>query len=242
MRQERFNRSRAAESAYSSKLGQVGRQVDHLIKGLLAHGTLDPQVLRKALFDYSLLLAPWARAVAGYMMADVAKRDAKAWMLASRDIGQSLRSEITHAPTGALLRQLMDEQVQYITSIPRKAAEEVHALVLANASVGARSDTLIPRLMELGAKSQARAKLIARTETARTASLLTQARAQYIGSEGYFWRTSKDRNVRDSHAEMEGKYVRWDTVPKLSDGTQTHAGQIYNCRCWAEPVLPDLIE
>lgn len=239
---ERFARSRAAESAYSSKLLGVGRQVEAIIKGLVAGGEVDPQVLRKALFDYSMLLAPWARAVSAHLIADVARRDEKAWFELAREMGRSLRSELAHAPTGALYRQLMDEQVHYITSIPRAAAEEVHAMVTANVSAGARSSTMIPDLLRLGAKSKARARMIARTETARAASALTQARAQYVGCEGYIWRTVRDGNVRDSHREMEGKYVRWDTPPKLSDGTVTHAGQIYNCRCWAEPVLPALIE
>jgi uncharacterized protein with gpF-like domain len=38
---------------------------------------------------------------------------------------------------------------------------------------------------------------------------------------------------------MEGVPVRWDQPPTLSDGTVTHAGQIYNCRCWPEPILPN---
>jgi uncharacterized protein with gpF-like domain len=69
--------------------------------------------------------------------------------------------------------------------------------------------------------------------------VLTQARAEHIGSEGYIWRTSNDSDVRHSHKEMNGRYVRWDTPPRLSDGTVTHAGQIYNCRCYPEPVIPD---
>ena len=82
--------------------------------------------------------------------------------------------------------------------------------------------------------------LIARTEVARTASGLTEARARHVGSDGYFWRTAKDADVRDSHRQMEGKFVKWNEPPTLSDGTVTHAGQIYNCRCYAEPVINEL--
>lgn len=200
------------------------------------------EAIRQVLFDYSLVIAPWARSVAGAMLADVAAWDEKAWRAAGREIGQALRSEIAHAPTGAVLQQLMAEQVNYITSIPKQAGQQVHDMVMANMSTGGRSEAMIPELMKLGAKTKARARLIARTEVSRAQSLMTQARAEYVGSEGYLWRTKRDANVRDSHHEMEGKYVRWDTKPRLSDGTVTHAGQIYNCRCWAEPVLPELIE
>ena len=98
----------------------------------------------------------------------------------------------------------------------------------------------IPAIMKLGSQTVGRARTIARTEVSRAQSALTQARAEYVGSEGYVWRTVGDADVRDSHAEMEGKYVRWDSPPKLSDGTVTHAGMIYNCRCWAQPILPAL--
>jgi uncharacterized protein with gpF-like domain len=102
------------------------------------------------------------------------------------------------------------------------------------------------------------ARLIARTETARTASVLTEVRAKSVGSEGYIWRTSLDADVRPkigtpnfaklntlamgSHRKLEGTFHRWDDPPIASEnGERAHPGQIYNCRCWPEPVLPDRI-
>jgi uncharacterized protein with gpF-like domain len=38
---------------------------------------------------------------------------------------------------------------------------------------------------------------------------------------------------------MNGKFVYYDKPPTLSDGTTTHAGEIYNCRCYKDPVLPE---
>ncbi|MGN5479510.1 phage minor head protein [Cupriavidus basilensis] len=58
-----------------------------------------------------------------------------------------------------------------------------------------------------------------------------------IGSPGYFWRTSGDKDVRDSHRDMEGKFVEWDKPPTL-DGMTGHAGCFPNCRCYPEPALP----
>ena len=86
--------------------------------------------------------------------------------------------------------------------------------------------------------SEAKARLIARTEVSRSAANLVEARATYAGSDGYVWRTSGDADVRDSHREMEGKYVRWSSPPTL-DGMKGHAGTLPNCRCFAEPVFPD---
>ncbi len=84
-----------------------------------------------------------------------------------------------------------------------------------------------------------RAKLIARTETARANAAFVQTRASAVGSRGYIWRTTMDGAERHSHAEMNGKYVEYDSPPRLSDGTRGHAGAFPNCRCWQDVVLPD---
>lgn len=217
----------------------MARQVEAIVKGLTRNDKVDLALIQKALHDYATLISPWAKSVAEYMLQDVARRDAKAWRQHSREMGVALRAEIEQAPTGALMRQFMDEAVTLIKSLPLQAAEQVHEMVIKNMADGRRASSMVADVMALGTKTTARARLIARTETARAAATLTQARAQYVGSEGYIWRTAGDLDVRDSHAEMEGRYVRWDTPPKLSDGTVTHAGMIYNCRCWAEPVLPE---
>lgn len=206
---------------------------------MIAQGQVDGPAIVRALHSYADLLYPWARTTAQYMVADVERRNEKQWRQHSADIGRALRKELEQAPTGLVHKELVDQSAELIRSMPIEAARQVEALVRDNMPTGIRSKELIPKILELGAKTEAKARLIARTEVARASSLLTQARAQHLGSEGYIWRTVGDGDVRDSHAEMEGKYVRWDTVPRLSDGTQTHAGQIYNCRCYPEPVLPD---
>jgi SPP1 gp7 family putative phage head morphogenesis protein len=86
--------------------------------------------------------------------------------------------------------------------------------------------------------TESRAMLIARTEVAKANASINEARALSVGSEGYIWRTAGDADVRESHAEMDGQYVAWSDPPTLSDGTTTHAGAIYNCRCYSESVLP----
>jgi uncharacterized protein with gpF-like domain len=48
-----------------------------------------------------------------------------------------------------------------------------------------------------------------------------------------------DADVRESHAEVDGEVFNWNNPPTLSDGETTHPGEIYNCRCYAEPVLPE---
>lgn len=154
-------------------------------------------------------------------------------------MGRSLRKEIEEAPTGEILEELLRLQVDLITSLPREAARRVQEIATGTLFSGARSDELRREILRTGDVTESRARLIARTETSRAAASLMQARAQHVGSDGYIWRTVKDFRVRHSHEHMEGQFVKWDDPPTL-DNLTGHAGCLPNCRCWAEPVLPDI--
>jgi SPP1 gp7 family putative phage head morphogenesis protein len=188
---------------------------------------------------YAEALAPWAAQAAEQMLADVNHRDEQAWRSLAVEMSHALREEIRNAPTGQLMQALMAEQVTLIQSLPLEAAKRVHELTIAGLEDSTRASEIAKEIMRSGEVAESRATLIARTEVARSASTLTQARAEHIGSEGYIWRTSGDGDVRESHKHMNGKFVRWDAPPTLSDGTTTHAGQIFNCRCYPEPVIPE---
>jgi len=163
------------------------------------------------------------------------------WQQHSKDISQGIRSELLNAPTGSIYTALMEEQVTLITSLPLDAAQRVHSLVKETMITGYRSSEVKKEILRTEQVSESKARLIARTEVARSAATFTQARAEYAGSEGYIWRTSKDSDVRPLHQEMEGKFVLWTKPPKLEPSLAPyHAGCGPNCRCFAEPVLPDL--
>ena len=153
-------------------------------------------------------------------------------------MSRALQQEIAHAPTGEIMRALLAEQVTLIKSIPLDAAQRVHDWTLVGIEDGTRAREVAAQILRTNEVSANRAMLIARTETARTSSKLTESRARHVGSEGYIWRTSRDSDVRDSHREMEGKYVRWDSPPTL-DKLVGHAGCLPNCRCFPEPIIGD---
>ncbi|AHX12932.1 head morphogenesis protein [Dyella jiangningensis] len=188
---------------------------------------------------YSEALTGWATRTATRMLVEVDARDRLSWAELAGEMSRELRREIQAAPTGELFQALLNEQVTLIKSIPLDAAQRVHELTIKGLEDSTRASEIAKEIGRSGEVATSRANLIARTEVARTASTLTQSRAEHVGSEGYIWRTSGDLDVRDSHKQMNGKFVRWDDPPTLSDGTKTHAGQIYNCRCYPEPVLPE---
>ena len=238
-----FLNIRKAESDYGRRLRQVAKQIGDFVRAFEPTGPIinvDLVHLQQMLTRYADLLDPWARAVAHRFVEEIARRDERAWATYSRNFSRALELEVRTAPTGEMLQRFLEEQVSLIKSIPLDAAKRVHEIAVGNLYSGARYGELMQHIMETGNVTRSRATLIARTETGRVSTGLTMVRAQHIGSEGYIWRTIRDRVVRDSHRHMEGKFCRWDSPPVVEPGKPPyHAGQIYNCRCFAEPIIPD---
>lgn len=191
---------------------------------------------------YAEALEPWARATVTRMLAEVNNRDARMWAEQAQAMGIALRKELHGAPTGEAMRQLMEEQVTLIKSLPIEAGKRVHELVIKGMEDSTRADEIAREIRRSGEVTESRANLIARTEVARSASTLTQARAQHIGSTQYIWRTSGDSDVRPGHKAMNGKVCEWANPPAVDENGRVmhhHAGAIWNCRCYPEPIIPE---
>lgn len=242
---ERFRRARLAQAAFERNLSAVARQVNILIRGVTPTGKMtqaDLQKLRDLLKQYSRTLEPWAESVTGRMQAEVSQRDIKAWAELGEEMGRELRRDIDQAPVGMALRSLMAEQVKLITTLPLEASTRVQEYAFKLMASSGRADELKREILRTGAVTLGVAKRIARTQVATTASTLTRVRAEHLGSEGYFWRTARDKQVRPSHRKLEGKFIRWGDPPVVDDkGRRAHAGTDYNDRCYPEPVLPDVL-
>ncbi len=83
------------------------------------------------------------------------------------------------------------------------------------------------------------ARRIARTEVARTQSTLVQAQAQSVGIDQYVWHTVEDEQVRESHQAMDGKVCSFSNPPEVEPGKYYPPGGVFNCRCFAVPLLPN---
>lgn len=238
---KRRSRPSRAERSYQKALTQVARQVGSIIHGFdPADPAADPMI-SNILRRYADVLNDWAIATAGRMLADVEQQERKAWAARTEEMGRALRDEIRNAPTGEALRGLMAEQVTLIKSIPLEAAKRVHELTLRGIEDATRAGEIAREIQRSGEVAESRARLIARTEVARTAANLTEARATAVGSVEYVWRTSGDSDVRDDHKELNGRAFRWDSPPVADKrtGARAHPGTIYNCRCYAEPIIPE---
>lgn len=237
-RRRAFMRAMGIEREYARKLRSLAQHVARMVRDFPVDSLAGAEWLRTALRRYADSLTPWAEAVARTTVTEVAARDERQWFRIAEQMGRALREEIANAPTGAIVRRLQAEQVTLIKSIPFEAGERVHRLAMKGIEEGQRADALLPEIMRTGEVTLARAKLIARTETGRISTNLTQARAEGINSPGYIWRTVGDTDVRPSHRAMNGKTVKWNEPPTL-DGLVGHAGALPNCRCYCEPIIPD---
>jgi SPP1 gp7 family putative phage head morphogenesis protein len=237
-RQNRTKTARA-ERDYARSLQQIGEHVGRIIEGF---GPMTLEIfpeLKQLLDAYAAALKPWAAKTASRMIQEINERDRDSWRSLGNAISSQLLRDIQSAPVGGPMREILASQVELITSLPTQAAERVHEITLKGLEDSSRASEYAKEILRSGEVTKSRATLIARTETARTASTLTMVRAMHAGSEGYFWETSEDGDVRPSHREMQGKFVRWDDPP-TTDGLVGHAGCTPNCRCWPRPQLPGM--
>jgi len=253
---EAFRRVRNAERDYGRRLRQLARNIENMVRSYVEghHDETEIQQvlggytaphdlagLASMLDRYSAILDPWAQSVALRFVVEVARRDQAAWATYAKTMSRALQQEIQTAPTGELLQRALAEQVSLIKSIPEQAAKRVHEIAVGNLYGGERYGDLIKVIMDQGQVSRNKATLIARTETARVSSLLTQTRATHVGGTHYIWSTVRYARVRESHRKMNGQTIAWDAPPS-PDGPGVgpyHAGQIWNCRCFAIPIIPD---
>jgi SPP1 gp7 family putative phage head morphogenesis protein len=240
--QQHWLKVRNAEKGYAVQLRKIARHVGEIIRHF-AIG--DPAVVPEVtniLHRYASVITPWARATAARMIAEVDRRDMTAWQRHAREMSRALHREVAQAPIGEVVRQLQNDQVDLITSIPLEAAQRVQELTQQYVLGGKRYAELAEMIHNTSVVTMSRATLIARTETAKASASLMQSRAQYVGSTHYIWHSVQDIYVRKMHRHLNGTTQEWANPPIAEEGGQRHhPGNFPNCRCYAEPILPDII-
>lgn len=155
-----------------------------------------------------------------------------------------LQEELQQGTEQIINAQIL-ENANLIRTLPNDVAQKVVKDIAENALKGKRAVAIEDVIRNQTDKhSRASARLIARTEVSKTQSALTQARAEQLDLRWYVWRTALDGDrVRKSHRLMEGVLVSWHDPPSPEqlagekDVGYYHAGNIWNCRCYSEPLL-----
>ena len=138
-----------------------------------------------------------------------------------------------------MMRSLAAESVHLIVTLPQNAAKVAQAQSRRAALLtGERSTELIRQLQGLSpGYPEYAARRLARTEVAKAQSDLVRVQAEGVGVTHYIWRTVGDEDVRDTHAELDGQVFAFNDPPYIEGEGRHGPGQIYNCRCYAEPII-----
>jgi len=234
------------ESKHKAALRKLGRFLSALIDD---GDSLDIVVQKLNSASKSDEIVKWSESLAHTFVTNTLEENAKTWRQAAAMSGQGnmIRKELENelrGPIGEKVKELIDQNAQYIKSVPEGVAKDLVRHIHSKAYEGSREAEKSPDFKEMVCEmSNNHAKLISRTETSKTMSALTQARAEYTGHDWYIWHTSKDQRVRDSHKLMDGVLCRFSDPPDPEEinGEKGNGhygpGNIFNCRCYAAPVI-----
>ncbi len=234
-----FAQALKAERQYATQLRRIVRHIYNIVHGSWQYSIAASLQIKDMLARYAALIEPWAYAATRRMHLEVGARNLAQWEAYAREMGTTLEREMRQLPEANSLRIALQNQVGLITSIPRDIGNRVHDLTVKGLIEGTRGEDVREMILQsVKGLAKWKATLIARTETARTASLFTQVRAQSIGSTHYVWRSMHDARTRPMHRRLDGTTQRWDSPP-LCDMPDhyAHPGQIWNCRCYADPII-----
>jgi SPP1 gp7 family putative phage head morphogenesis protein len=147
----------------------------------------------------------------------------------------------TDIGTTALIDQFRDRNVSLIKSLAGQQLNQIESLLEAADSEAVRVEVLRGRIQSSFGVTKSKADLLARDQVLKLNGQLTQTRQQNAGITQYIWRTSGDERVRESHSALDGTVQAWASPPVISDDGRTgHPGDDYQCRCTADPILPEL--
>lgn len=184
------------------------------------------------------------------MVTPLAARNYETWRKAAR---VSTRSHFLYTVLMEELKQGIKKDIDsqvisnaaLIKTLPSDTAQKVVKDIEEYALSGLRVEEIEKLIQDKTRQhSRASARLIARAEVSKTTSALTKARSEELGLRWYVWRTMEDGDrVRKSHRIMNDVLVSWNNPPspellvKEKDVGRYHAGNIWNCRCYSEPLI-----
>jgi SPP1 gp7 family putative phage head morphogenesis protein len=189
-------------------------------------------------------------ALASKMVRWVNIENAKSWREAS---ARSQRSQMLYrllqremeGPVGRRVAQLVQENARLISSIPSELSQQLTHEIMRAQQMGSRPETIAAMMAKRYPElASSRIHLIARTETSKASTALTEARSEDLGLDWFEWETSEDQRVRYSHHNMDKVLVNWKDLPSPEAlvGEKSKLGRYApgaapNCRCYPAPML-----
>lgn len=248
MRFDLWRRARSVENEYLKSLFILCDMFKRIANS--SQGDQALYIDRMNKFQNSLQYETFIMSAVKRMVTPLEVQNMQTWRKAARKSTRSkflynLLLEEMNQGIGQIINNQVLENAALIRTLPNDVAQKVVQDIEKETIEGRRAEEIESIIRKYTDKhSRASARLIARTEVSKTQSALTQARAQQLDLQWYVWRTALDGDrVRKSHRLMEGVLVNWKDPPSPEElvGEKNvgryHAGNIWNCRCYSEPLL-----
>lgn len=148
--------------------------------------------------------------------------DPQTWTAAFRAEAPRLRQSLAEE----LAKQYIEAETNFTSDLAQTLAEEF--------AKDADKEQLSLALQSRYKVGKSSADRRAEQAISTSIELVSRTRQQDAGISEYIWRTVQDGRVRPEHAARNGMKFAYDNPP-----TDGHPGTPWNCRCFAEPVIPE---
>lgn len=147
---------------------------------------------------------------------------------------------------GPFFKNVIDAQVGLIQSIPQEQMPKLRTMLTQSLIQNKPNKEIAKDLQKQFNMSKNRARFIARDQVTKLNGAVNANKQKALGITKYIWRAvggkAGDGRTRERHRQLHGKTFSWDEPPVMNKkGDRGHPGDDYQCRCYAEAVLDDLI-
>lgn len=150
-----------------------------------------------------------------------------------QSIGVDLSGITNQNGLADVLAAKTSENVGLIKSLPEEYYKKINVAINNMTVTGKSADSIVDTLLDIGIKTENRARLIARDQTQKLNAAITQKRQENLGITQYTWSSSQDERTRPEHIKNHGKVFSWRSPPAKTG----HPGEDINCRCVALPII-----
>lgn len=261
-RMQPIKQSKRAEVWYRERLYAVIDEMTNIVINELGSPTLNDAPTTPPI-SITAKLSRAIQKVANLSIADIANRlsfglvnraNQQNKAQTQRIYNQAFGIDLSGLLGDGAIREDMDkavkENVDLITSIQTDFINEIGEKVFTNLSRGGRHENLTSIIKEHGEVSKARAKFIARDQTAKLNAAFTESRSRALGLDLYEWGGAGDERERDSHFVLNGMLCKYSDPTVYSDdwgktwkkrktigAFEGNPGQDYGCRCVPLPYV-----
>jgi SPP1 gp7 family putative phage head morphogenesis protein len=142
------------------------------------------------------------------------------------------------------IKTFLQTNQDLITSVGKNTVKRLGSLITENPDL--HSSELRKRIQDSLGVSKRKADLWARDQTLKLHADVARSKHESLGITEYIWRTSGDERVRrddkyGNHLALENNRYKYSDPPivALKGLRRCNPGKDYECRCTADPILPD---